>query len=81
MPLPVVYCYSINNTLEFIDTADMTTMNTVEHVGVTDVEWDPTGRYVTSAVSYWTQKVGSEKVRERRRGCALFSGVVGWERA
>lgn len=54
----------MNNMLEFIDTADMTSMNSVEHTGVTDVEWDPTGRYVTSAVSYWTQKVGG---REKNR--------------
>ena len=43
--------------LEFIDTGDMTTMNVMDHNGVTDVEWDPTGRYITTAVSYWSQKV------------------------
>ena len=48
----------MNNVLEFIDTADMSTMNKEEHHGVTDVEWDPTGRFITSAVSFWTQKVG-----------------------
>ena len=48
----------MSNQLEFIDTADMSTMNSVDHAGVTDVEWDPTGRYVTSAVSFWSQKVG-----------------------
>ncbi|CCX33645.1 Similar to Eukaryotic translation initiation factor 3 subunit B; acc. no. A7EHM8 [Pyronema omphalodes CBS 100304] len=28
-------------------------MNTAEHFGVTDVEWDPTGRYVATSASAW----------------------------
>ncbi len=35
---------NMNGVLEFIDTADFTTMNTGEHFMCTDVEWDPTGR-------------------------------------
>lgn len=49
---------NMNGTLEFVDTSDMTIMTpSVEHFQCTDIEWDPTGRYVTSAVSFWGQKV------------------------
>lgn len=47
----------MNGVLEFIDTQDMTVMAQTEHFMATDVEWDPTGRYVTSAVSWWGHKV------------------------
>ena len=43
--------------LEFWDTKDMTVMNTAEHSSATDLEWDPTGRYIVTSVSHWTQKV------------------------
>lgn len=46
-----------NGILEFVDTNDFTVMNTTDHFQVTDVEWDPTGRYVVTAVSYWKVKV------------------------
>ena len=32
-------------------------MNTGEHFMASDVEWDPTGRYVTTSVSWWGHKV------------------------
>ena len=32
-------------------------MNATEHFQATDIEWDPTGRYVASQVSWWQQKV------------------------
>ncbi|RUS90727.1 hypothetical protein EGW08_001531 [Elysia chlorotica] len=48
---------SMNGVLEFVDTQDMTVMNQTEHFMATDVEWDPTGRYVVSAVSWWGHKV------------------------
>ncbi|KAF2405315.1 eukaryotic translation initiation factor 3 subunit B [Trichodelitschia bisporula] len=28
-------------------------MNTAEHYGITDAEWDPTGRYVATVASFW----------------------------
>lgn len=43
--------------LDFIDTSDFTLTNSGEHFMVTDVEWDPTGRYVVTAVSWWAHKV------------------------
>ena len=49
--------FSFNGVLEFYDTGDMTLMNTGEHFMASDVEWDPTGRYVTTSVSWWGHKV------------------------
>ena len=48
----------MSGALDFIDTSDMTVMNQAEHDMATDVEWDPTGRYVVTGVSWWGQKVG-----------------------
>ena len=49
---------SMNGVLEFVDTSDFTTMGQgVDHFMCTDVEWDPTGRYVITGVSWWGHKV------------------------
>lgn len=48
---------SMNGCLEFVDTSDFTTMGNGEHFMCTDVEWDPTGRYVVTGVSWWGHKV------------------------
>lgn len=48
---------SMNGILEFVDAADMTIMMQAEHFMATDVEWDPTGRYVATGVSWWGHKV------------------------
>merc|ERR1719158_1756266 len=48
---------STGGALEFIDTSDYMTMNQSEHFQVTSVDWDPTGRYVVTGVSYWNIKV------------------------
>merc|ERR1712098_324134 len=47
----------MNGALEFIDTSDFTSMGVGEHFQCTDVEWDPTGRYVITGVSWWGHKV------------------------
>ena len=52
-----IFCCSMNGVLEFVDTADMTVMMQAEHFMATDVEWDPTGRYVATSVSWWGHKV------------------------
>ncbi|KAG9508902.1 Eukaryotic translation initiation factor 3 subunit B, partial [Fragariocoptes setiger] len=46
----------MNRSLEWIDTSDMTVTAKNEHFLMTDVEWDPTGRYVTTMVSWWEHK-------------------------
>ncbi|XP_067141561.1 eukaryotic translation initiation factor 3 subunit B [Centruroides vittatus] len=48
---------SMSGTLEFVDTSDFTVMSQAEHFMATDVEWDPTGRYVITGVSWWIHKV------------------------
>ena len=49
----------MDGQLEFYDTdsSDFTLMASSEHSMATDLEWDPTGRYVVTSVSYWSQKV------------------------
>ena len=37
--------------------ANLVEMNRGDHYGVTDIEWDPTGRYVVSSASVWTHQV------------------------
>ncbi|GIY27876.1 eukaryotic translation initiation factor 3 subunit B [Caerostris extrusa] len=48
---------SMSGKLEFVDTSDFTIMTTTEHFMATDIEWDPTGRYVVSGISWWMHKV------------------------
>lgn len=40
----------LQGTMKFVDTVDGS-VETVDHFNATDFEWDPTGRYFTSAVS------------------------------
>ncbi|KAJ4902960.1 Eukaryotic translation initiation factor 3 subunit B [Raphanus sativus] len=42
---------SFNDQLEFFNVDEMETMATTEHFMATDIEWDPTGRYVATAVT------------------------------
>ena len=42
---------SMNGQLEFISGEDMEVLNAAEHFLATDLEWDPTGRYVATAVT------------------------------
>jgi len=48
---------SAEGPLEFIDTTDFSIMNALMPEMTTDIEWDPTGRYVVAGVSAWTGKV------------------------
>jgi len=48
---------SMHGSLDFIDTNDFVEMNSGEHYTASDVEWDPTGRFVVTGVSFWKQKV------------------------
>lgn len=55
--LIVTLLCSMNGALAFVDTSDCTMMNIAEHYMASDVEWDPTGRYVVTSVSWWSHKV------------------------
>eukprot|EP00123_Amoebidium_parasiticum_P007701 comp18298_c0_seq1/m.19342 comp18298_c0_seq1/g.19342 ORF comp18298_c0_seq1/g.19342 comp18298_c0_seq1/m.19342 type:complete len:664 (-) comp18298_c0_seq1:915-2906(-) len=48
---------NMQGVLEFWDTTENLCMNTGEHFMATDVEWDPTGRYVATSVSYWRHQM------------------------
>lgn len=47
--------------------ANLMLMNTQEHYGVTDVDWDPTGRYVVSSASFYRHQV--RKFRPKLYSC------------
>jgi hypothetical protein len=51
---------SAGGSLIFIDTAEMSIMGKQEHPDISDVEWDPTGRYVASSVNLWNAKVNED---------------------
>jgi translation initiation factor 3 subunit B len=42
---------NLNGQLEFFSVDDFDTIVTAEHFMCTDIEWDPTGRYVTTSVT------------------------------
>ncbi|KAL7288389.1 hypothetical protein TKK_0017480 [Trichogramma kaykai] len=48
---------TMSGALEFVDTNDFTSMNLTDHYQTSDVEWDPTGRYVVTSVSSWKTSV------------------------
>jgi translation initiation factor 3 subunit B len=48
---------SAGGQLVFVDTSDMSIMTKQDHPDLSEVEWDPTGRYVTSSVNLWNAKV------------------------
>jgi len=48
---------NLNGVLEFFDVNDMTTMANEEHVMCTNVDWDPSGRYLTTTVSSWLHQL------------------------
>jgi translation initiation factor 3 subunit B len=39
--------------------ANLQLLQSTDHYGVTDVDWDPTGRYVVTSASSWTHSVSS----------------------
>lgn len=75
--------HSMNGALAFVDTSDCTVMNIAEHYMASDVEWDPTGRYVVTSVSWWSHKVQDGRCWAPREGNlsrvvteTVFCGIV-----
>ena len=64
----------MNGVLEFYDTSDVVCMNQAEHFMATDVEWDPTGRYVATSVSWWAHKVSTTFHFECASEQSFFNG-------
>lgn len=52
----IVLANLTNGSFEFVDTTDFIFMNSGDHFRASDVEWDPTGRYVVTGVSSWKVK-------------------------
>ncbi len=53
-----MYCRSsTGGLLIFVDANEMSIMQKQEHPDLSDVEWDPTGRYVATSVNLWNAKV------------------------
>lgn len=42
--------------------ANLQLMNTADHYGVTDIEWDPSGRFVATSASVWKHRVSQETI-------------------
>lgn len=62
----------MNGALAFVDTSDCTLMNIAEHYMASDVEWDPTGRYVVTSVSWWSHKVTLHRRGRYRPGSWVY---------
>jgi translation initiation factor 3 subunit B len=52
---------STGGLLIFVDANEMSIMQKQEHPDLSDVEWDPTGRYVATSVNLWNAKVYLKK--------------------
>jgi len=44
---------NLNGALEFFNVNEMQTMGVAEHYGATEVEWDPSGRFIGTCSSAW----------------------------
>ena len=62
--------------LEFWDVDELQVLSTGEHFHATEVEWDPTGRYVTSTVSYWRHPTDTGYIIWDFKGQMLFKKNV-----
>eukprot|EP01111_Echinosteliopsis_oligospora_P019351 TRINITY_DN933_c0_g2_i1.p1 TRINITY_DN933_c0_g2~~TRINITY_DN933_c0_g2_i1.p1 ORF type:complete len:700 (+),score=232.01 TRINITY_DN933_c0_g2_i1:67-2100(+) len=47
----------LNGQLEFFNVNDMETMANEEHPMCTAIDWDPSGRYVSTTISFWRQQL------------------------
>jgi translation initiation factor 3 subunit B len=47
-------------------TCNLQLMATAEHYGITDAEWDPSGRYIATVASFWKHQVSFLRLPEYR---------------
>lgn len=60
-------------------TANLQLMNTSEHYGMTDVEWDPSGRYVATWASAWKHSVSPFPSAAKTRNLATNTPPFRWK--
>jgi len=48
---------NLNGTFEFYNVNELESMGSEEHFNASFIEWDPTGRYVATVVSFWKHQV------------------------
>ena len=70
----------MNGQLEFFDADEMATMEAAEHFMCTDVEWDPSGRYLATAVTVVHQMENGFNIWSFQVG-GVLGPVGGWRRS
>ena len=71
---------TMNGQLEFFDADEMATMEAAEHFMCTDVEWDPSGRYLATAVTVVHQMENGFNIWSFQVG-GVLGPVGGWRRS
>ncbi|XP_065899140.1 eukaryotic translation initiation factor 3 subunit B-like [Dysidea avara] len=68
----------MDGQLEFYDaeSSEFILMQSSEHGMATDLEWDPTGRYVVTSVSFWSQKMDTGFIVWSFQGRQLYKNPV-----
>jgi len=64
-----------NGTLEFLNTNNLDTTVEAEHIMCTDVEWDPSGRFVITSVTQSIESTGSNWRATMENGYKLWSAT------
>lgn len=65
-----------NGQLEFWNVKDLEQMAVGEHFRCSDIEWDPTGRYVTSINSHWKEDMENGYIIWDFRGRQIYATTM-----
>ena len=68
-----------NGTLEFYNAVLYETMAETEHYMVTDLQWDPTGRYVCTFVTAWKHQVSHFFLHSFHPFYLFFGKLIRWK--
>lgn len=63
---------NLGGTLEFFNVDNLETMRADTHFSMTDLMWDPSGRFVATSTSYWGQKLDNGYTIWTFQGQQLF---------